>query len=40
MFNATPSYPDGSDAGAVVEKDHHRWYQEMFAPSVMADIVN
>ena len=30
---------DGSNAGAVVEKDHRRWYQEMFAPSVMAGII-
>ena len=29
----------GSNAGAVVEKDHRRWYQEMFAPSVMAGII-
>ena len=30
---------DGSNAGAVVEKDHRRWYQEMFTPSVMAGII-
>ncbi len=30
---------DGSNAGTVVEKDHRIWYQEMFAPSVMAGII-
>lgn len=30
---------DGANAGAVVEKDHRIWYQEMFAPSVMAGII-
>ena len=30
---------DGKDAGEVVEKDHRTWYQEMFAPSVMAGII-
>ncbi len=30
---------DGSNAGAIVEKDHRIWYQEMFAPSVMAGII-
>lgn len=28
-----------SNAGAVVEKDHRIWYQEMFAPSIMAGII-
>ena len=31
---------DGKNAGEVVEKDHRVWYQEMFAPSVMAGIIN
>ena len=30
---------DGKNAGVVVEKDHRIWYQEMFAPSVMAGII-
>ena len=30
---------DGKNAGEVVEKDHRVWYQEMFAPSVMAGII-
>lgn len=29
----------GANAGIVVEKDHRIWYQEMFAPSVMAGII-
>lgn len=29
----------GRNAGEVVEKDHRIWYQEMFAPSVMAGII-
>lgn len=29
----------GSNAGTVVETDHRIWYQEMFAPSVMAGII-
>lgn len=29
----------GANAGSVVEKDHRIWYQEMFAPSVMAGII-
>lgn len=29
----------GSKASAIVEKDYRRWYQEMFAPSVMAGII-
>lgn len=29
----------GANAGTVVEKDHRIWYQEMFAPSVMAGII-
>ena len=29
----------GANPGTVVEKDHRVWYQEMFAPSVMAGII-
>lgn len=30
---------DGKNAGAIVEKDYRSWYQEMFAPSIMAGII-
>ena len=30
---------NGANAGSVVEKDHRNWYQEMFAPAVMAGII-
>ena len=29
----------GANAGSVVEQDHRVWYQEMFAPSVMAGVI-
>lgn len=29
----------GANPGYIVEKDHRIWYQEMFAPSVMAGII-
>lgn len=37
--NSLRSILSGANAGNVVEKDHRIWYQEMFAPSVMAGII-
>ena len=37
--NSIRSVFRGGNAGVIVEKEHRIWYQEMFAPSVMAGII-